>query len=1197
MRADAAAARDAFRRQLGAAEIELEALSPEAAARFVDAVSGGTLDAAARALVLQHGAGNPGRLLLGTFLEPALRAEREQRAARSEDAERKRATILFADISGFTALTERSGAEHAYPVVVRCLRLLDAVAREYGGTVEKYLGDCVMALFGVHEAIEDAPRAAINAALEMRRRVRLLAEELGVPLDVHTGINTGLGIAGDVAGTLIHEFAVMGEAVSVADELKNLSPAGTIWVGAEVQRATRDVFEYRALEPIALGRDAAPLQAFEVSSQQQRLHRARIGAERQLFSGLVGRDRELALLRGALERLREGRGGVASVIAEAGLGKSRLVAELAASDVARDLAWREGRSIAIGRHASFHPIADLCRSWIEARDDDGDAELLAKLDASIRRGLPDDVDELLPPMASLLGLRLDAERQARLDALQGDALEKLILRSVTQVLRAGSALRPVVVVMDDLHWADQSSIELLEALLRLCEEHPILFLNLFRPACEATSERIRAAARERHADRYLEIELEPLDGTAARSLLNNLFRQGDIPHATRDLIEQKARGNPFFIEEVVRSLVDEGAVEVRDGRFRATERIHEVTIPGTIQEVVMVRVDALPPQRRQLLQTASVIGGSFHLEVLAHVLAGAGVRDAIRALEDAEFLVPSDRLPGEEWAFKHPLLQEVIYDGLLLARREELHRRVGEAIEQKLSADLPGYEGMLAYHFGKARDVERAEAYLFAAGDRAARAAASSEALHFFQEASKLYLELHAGGGDPAKRAALESRIANALYYRGRFVEAIDHFNAALSLLGDRVTRSSLAVGARFAYNLPVVLLRIYGPRLRRRKPPATDRQREIMALRYARAEATVTAQPTRHLFDSVDTIALLERMDPTTVPGSGRLYAGASALFAFAGLSFDVSRRFGAKARALVRPDDADECFYQLAMEYACKVFEGDWAGITEIAPERIDESVRHGQIWGPTTYLGLLGEQRIHQGDHDGARACLDRIDRIWDLFQYDLAKTNHYFLLTLLPLQQGDYASAIAAANACYDEDPGDLLHILALSTRARAETLAGDLEAAAMSLALATDLVTASGPVPPFHGAAYQRSRLALDVARVEQAIGGPARQRREAIRRARRSARAAGRAAANVAWHRPEVGRLTARLHELRGDRRAALRCLERSLREAERLGMRPETARAYADAARVLSQCGPEARCAGLDVATCRDRAGIPLTP
>ena len=401
----------------------------------------------------------------------------------------------------------------------RRLRLLDEIARKHGGTVEKYLGDCVMALFGVPEALEDAPRAAVNAAIEMRRRVRAYSASVGgeLPLDVHSGINTGMGIAGDISGPLIREFAVMGDPVSVADELKDLAPAGRVYVGNEVYRATREVFEYREVEASTRRQRTAPVRAFELLSEQERRYRARIGTERRVFSPLVGRDAELATLRRVVARLRAGEGGIASVVAEAGLGKSRVVAELAASEEARGVGWREGRSVSTGQHLSFHTIADLCRSFAEIAEDDDDARARAKLEALVRRLLGDDADEALPFIATLLGLHAEGAAAARIAALHGDALEKLILRSVTQVVRAASRLGPVVLVlMDDLHWADLSSIGILESLLRLTDEHPILFLQLFRPGFAPTSEHVREQARVHHAERYVEVELRPLDAPATR---------------------------------------------------------------------------------------------------------------------------------------------------------------------------------------------------------------------------------------------------------------------------------------------------------------------------------------------------------------------------------------------------------------------------------------------------------------------------------------------------------------------------------------------------------------------------------------------------------------------------------------------------------------------------------------------------------
>lgn len=1175
--------------------VRLGPLGADESRRLVDAATTEPLSDESRALVLAYGDGNPGRLVRGVFFEPALRAEHERATSgrRKGETERRRATILFADITGFTALTERVGAEGAFPIVAGCLRVLEDITRKHGGTVEKLIGDCVMALFGFPEAMEDAPRVAVNTAIEMRRQVRAYSERLGpdVNLDVHIGIHTGLGIAGDVAGALVREFAVMGDPVSVADQLKDLAPAGEVYVGAEMWRATRDVFAYAELPPSPRKGGGVPLRVFRLQSDQERLHRARIGTERRVFSALVGREREVATLREAVGGLASGTGGIVSIVAPAGLGKSRLLREIATSPEAADVAWCEGRSLATGRHLAFHAVVDFCRSLIGIEDGDDDAQALGKLEAMVIGLLPDEVEEVVPFLATLLGLPLDEGRQTRLTALHGDAMEKLTLRSVSQLLRAASRDRPVVAVMDDLHWADVSSVELFEALLHLAAEHPILFVNVCRPGYPTTSERIRHHAREEHAERAFELELAPLDATAARTMLNNLFRPGDLPRDTRQRIEEKAHGNPFFIEEVVRNLVDEGAVEPVNDSFRATDKIASVTIPDSIHEVVMARVDALDTAKRQLLQTAAVIGASFHAQVLGGVVEDVTqLADDIEALLHAEFLVRSESERGAEYDFKHPLIQEVTYESLLHARREILHRKVAETMERVFPEDVPGYTGMLAYHYGKGGASARAEKFLFRAGAEAARAAAPSEALHFFEEASKLYLEIHKDGGDPSKRALLERNIAEALYYRGRFLDAIDHFNVALRLLGDRVLEGNWQVGRRFAWNLADVLVRMYGPQWGRRPPPATARQCEIMALRYARAEVTVTAQPTRHLFDSMDTIAFLQKIDARTVPGAAKFYAGAAALFAFGGLSFDVARRFSEQARALVPPDSNDEHIYERSMHFTCRVLEGDWDDAHEIAPERIAESVRNGQLWGPTTYLGLLAEKRLRRGDFAGARASLAEIDQIWDLFQYDLAKTNFYYLHTLLPLEEGDYARAVEAAEAYYDENPEDLLHILALSAKAKAQTELGALDAAEETLGRAAEVVTRSAPVPPFHVSAYHRSRLLLDVVRLEHAVAaGDAAERRHWSSRARKDTRPALRSASKVAWRRTEVLRLAARVQMLADNRRRALRRFEQSLAWGEKLGATPETARTWAAVGRMLAADGGTFR--GLDSAACRERA------
>lgn len=616
--------------------IELGPLGDAEAGRLVTAVAGrGVVDDETVALVVERSSGNPARLIMASFLAPALRREREQEAGRgrTSETERRRATVLFADISGFTSMTEQLGAQAAYPVVSAALDELDAVARAHGGTVDKHHGDCVMALFGVPEAIEDAPRAAVNAAIDMRRRIQAFNDERGLEqrLDVHTGIATGLGIAGDISGPMIREFAVMGDHVDLADDLTHAATSGEIYVDPETHRFTSETFDYRPAQPLELDDGAEPIPAWEVLSTAPHLHRARFGVGRRIASELVGREEELAQVRERLAAVGRGEGGIVSLIAEAGIGKSRLVAELAACEEASDLAWFEGRSLSTGRNLSFHAIADLLRSWAGITDDDEDRGR-DKLDEALAGILGEDAPDVLPLLANLMGLPLSEEERERLDQIPGELLEKVIRGGITQLLREGSRLRPAVVVMEDLHWADLSTIELLESLLRLAADHPILFLHVFRPGFEETAGRILAFARERHAGRHLELPIRPLDPGAARRLVRNLFRGGDIPHRTRTLIEEKARGNPFYIEEVVRTLVDAGAVELRDGSFFATEKLASFEIPGTVQDAVMARIDRLPLEKKHVLQAASVIGGSFHRNVLEEVVSEAAQLDALSTL-------------------------------------------------------------------------------------------------------------------------------------------------------------------------------------------------------------------------------------------------------------------------------------------------------------------------------------------------------------------------------------------------------------------------------------------------------------------------------------------------------------------------------------------------------------------------------------
>ena len=1146
-------------------ELHLDPLASAEAGQLLDALAGDTpLPTDTRALVLERGGGVPGRLVQSFFLAPALRADAardDPSAARGAEAERRRATVLFADLTGFTALTERSEREAVHALVSECLELLSEVARRHGGTVQKFLGDCILAVFGFPVAIENAPRAAVNAAIEMRSRLAVWNAERGIdpPLGLHTGIDTGLGVAGDISGPVVREFALMGESVAGASHLKDVAPTGEVWVGAETWRATRDDFDYAPVAP----RADVPA-AYELRATAQRLHRALSG--RAIASALVGREAELAAVDAALGALAAGSGGALALVGDAGLGKTRLLAEAERRAVGR-ARWLEGRCLSIGGSLGFHPFADLFARWCGAVEGEGEAATLARLEARAREELGDDARDAVPFLATLMGLPPPERDRARLERIAGDARERLVLGAVTRTLQRLAERGPLVLAFEDLHWADGSSVELLEALLRLGASERILFVLASRPRYERTAERVRSAARERLGEQYRELALGPLPPDAAQRLLRNLVRGGELPPRLRAAIEARAAGNPFYVEEVVRVLVDQGVLVERDGALEATEGAARAEIPGTLQEVIMARVDGLPRAERHVLRVASAIGGSFHRDVLEAV-AGEGALDgALATLVEAAMLAPRERSGAAEYRFAHPLLQEVLYDSLVRARREELHRAIGEAIETRLPDRTPGYDAMLAYHFSRGRDLERAEAYLFRAGDEAARTAASDEALHFFQEASALYLSLHGQRSDPERLAGLERSIALALANRGRYPEAIAHFDQALRHRSVPVTDRPVFLALRLARDLGVVLARLYAPAGRARRP-ATERERAVQELLYERARAQATnATGLRYLSDWIDTLRRLGTPDPRTLPLAGGQFAGTIGIFSYGGVSFGISERLLARARELIGDDPTDRMIYGF-MNFMHAVLAGDWDDRHELDLGFVDDRVRDGQLWDATNYLAFSTEKHIFQGRCEASRAGIAKLEGIADVFQYDLARSSVHALEALRALEEERWpdAAALADVHAREHEDP--LIRVLALGNRAKAELLGGDPDAAARTLAAADRLLGDASVVPPYQRSSVLRSRLLLEVEalRAAQAAGrdaGPTR------RRARRAARRALRASAWVACRRPEVYRLEAMRRWLGGDRSGAERAFDRAAAIAAALGMEPELRRCAAERARL----------------------------
>ena len=686
------------------------------------------------------------------------------------EGERKQVTVMFCDMEGFTSLVDKIGPEEAYGVMDSVYEILIRQVHEFEGTVNEMTGDGIMALFGAPIAIEDAPQRALWSAASIHREVANFSRqnmEIG-PLRMRIGINTGPVVVGTLGKDLRVEFKAVGDTVNLASRMESLAEPGTTYVTEEIFRLAKDLFRFKNLGKKTVKGKRGTIPVYQVQSAREDIFRARLGSERMIYSDMVGRESEFNKVELQLMKVINGEGSIVNIIGEAGIGKSRLVAELKQREVMKQLAFLEGRAISMGRNLSFHPFIDLLKQWARIRTDDDDLRALGKLEATVRLLCPDDVLEIVPFLATLMGMKLSGRGAQRVKGIEGEALEKLIRKNVRVLFTRTAKTKPLVIIMEDLHWADTSSIELLESLFCLAETQRILFINAFRPEFQETGERISKAIREKYSEYYVEIILRPLNEKKGEALITNMLNISGGYHAIIGQIVQRAGGNPFFIEEVVRSFIDEGVVIMRNGKFEVTERIETVAIPHTIHDVLMARIDRLEEKTRSLVKVASVIGRNFFYRILSEAASTVQDIDArLSYLKDSQLIRERRRMEELEYLFKHALAQEATYESILPHKRKELHLKVADSIENVFSEKLHEFYGMLAYHYSKAEHLDKAEQALIKAGEEALKSSASNEALNYYQEALDLYLRKYGDSADSAKIAMLEKNIALALYNRG----------------------------------------------------------------------------------------------------------------------------------------------------------------------------------------------------------------------------------------------------------------------------------------------------------------------------------------------------------------------------------------------------------------------------------------------
>ncbi|ESZ40620.1 adenylate/guanylate cyclase domain-containing protein [Mesorhizobium sp. L2C066B000] len=754
---------------------------------------GASVGASAKAA--ERPAPRPSRTIAQPSRAPSPNIESEEGPHSVSDADRRTVTVLFADLCGFTTLSEQLDPEVMQAAQNELFKELTAAVQGFGGFVDKFIGDALLALFGAPVAHEDDPERALRAALDMIARTARLGESTrhsGSPLLLHIGINTGPVVTGGLGIGTAKSYSVTGDTVNTAQRLQSLAAPGEVLVGELTHRLTRHAFSYESLGDVVFRGKAGSVLVHRLDAPLAAPRAARGLEALGLSAPIIGRDAELNRMLASLDLACGGSAQLVRLVGEAGIGKSRLVKEFVASvgdeDRFRNVAVRQATCSPLGEQ-SFGALGAVVRSAAGMMQNDNVDEMRGKLAALLADlGLQgEEAKRLMPLLYHVLGL---GDPDATLQHVEPEQLRRQILYAVRTIMERRLALSPLLIVVEDLHWADSVSLEALRFVMDRLERTRLMLLVTHRPASDndqLDSSRVSHTA----------LRLSPLDSDDGRRLVAALFGESWVNAAggLLDQILERAGGNPLFLEEIVRGLIDRGVL-VREGQQWRTVAGEVATgIPATIQAMLLARVDRLPQEVRRLAQEAAVIGPRFDATLLKAVAADPGRLEAgCELLCDAEIIeevAGSGSVSSQSYRFTQTLLQDVIYQNLLLQRRTDIHRRVGAALEQ-LCGDKPErFEDLavLGHHFAQSAERERGAHYLQAAGDRARMIYANDDALRFYERA---LTALGAIGQTPLKLAIAE-RIADLSGPAGRREIAHRHYEAVLQAYRESADRVAAA--------------------------------------------------------------------------------------------------------------------------------------------------------------------------------------------------------------------------------------------------------------------------------------------------------------------------------------------------------------------------------------------------------------------
>jgi predicted ATPase/class 3 adenylate cyclase len=663
------------------------------------------------------------------------------------EGERKQLTVLFCDIVESMLLAEQLGPEGMHEVLDRALRLVAKIVHRYEGTVNQFLGDGLMALFGAPLALEDHALRAVEAALSIQETINGYSEQLnrerGLDLKLRLGLNSGLVVVGRIGDDLRMDYTAVGDTTNVAARIQALAEPGTILMSDATHRLVEGYIRTEHLGPMSVKGKSGPVVVFRVTGRRRHRSRLDVKADRGL-TALIGRERELAVLQDCFIRAKSGRGQVVGLVGEPGVGKSRLLYEFRRALEGQAVTWLEGRCVAYGRSTPYLPILEVLRANFQIEEGDNPLQTDEKLRYGTRQ-IDARLESILPFLRELFGLLAEDEALKHLEAKDK---RRKIFEAVRALTVAGAHWRPIVLAVEDLHWIDETSEEFLAFFVESLAGIPALLLTTHRPGYTV-----------KWADKryYTQISLDLLRETEVATMVAGLLGTEQVPPEFVRVVWEKAEGNPLFVEEITTALREGGLLGPCDGSF-AGARNAVGEFPGTMQDIIRARLDRLDEPVKWTAQTAAVIGRQFGLNLLASVSEIAPeVQQYLDTLKSQEFVHETRFFPELEYSFKHAVIQEVAYQSLLKHRSRERHGAIGRAIEEIHGERLEEQATILAYHYAHSENQDKAITYALLAGDRAARLYANAEATAYYEQALNTARML--GASPDARRAVIDATL------------------------------------------------------------------------------------------------------------------------------------------------------------------------------------------------------------------------------------------------------------------------------------------------------------------------------------------------------------------------------------------------------------------------------------------------------